>query len=176
MRLRDRAVPLIRPEIGTRGAKLGSPEDSVTLIADVAKIEGIRHFRDVLPHHLGVTAIAIAGENDGIAPNVLSCAIGASDPNTRPVPGMDLARVIGEQVRDPCRRCQIETRSGDRIRQHRHQLAAGPVVSEPCMRYSPCPGYLNPVTSESGRPTVSTSQSTVGPDASATQWAISGSF
>ncbi|MEG8051132.1 hypothetical protein QP178_15125 [Sphingomonas aurantiaca] len=76
---REPAMPLIALHVAGRGAQRFAPGDRIALVAEMPVEHRARHFGDEPLDHVAVAAEAGAGEDQGVATDVLRGAIGPSD-------------------------------------------------------------------------------------------------
>ena len=94
MRRRHRAVALERAHVLERGAELLAPAHRVALVADMAFIEKLGRLGNESLQHFLAAAVAVAGEDQRLAANVLGLAVGA-----RHAHATDAAVGVGIEVR-----------------------------------------------------------------------------
>ena len=68
-------MPLIARHVCQTGTKRIPPDYSLTLIAIMAEIKGVCHFRNVLFDKCSVAAITVTGKDQRAAANILTSAI-----------------------------------------------------------------------------------------------------
>src|SRR5262249_604798 len=86
VRRRHRTMTLIGPEVGELGTEFAPPDNGVTAISRMAKINCAGHFRYVTAHKIRIPAKATAGEDQRVASDPLACAIGSCNFYTRDLP------------------------------------------------------------------------------------------
>ena len=92
----DGAVALVAAQVCHARAQSPAPDDRFALVSSMTKIQRVPHFRDQLGHHLGVAAIAVAGQNNGLATQCFLTVVWSTEPDTP-----DRTIGVGEKVRHP---------------------------------------------------------------------------